>query len=91
MGRLYDKEGCHFKGKKRKSDDIQNTNTTVQDFRSHLCERGQFNQKIIIPTLSLQGIVQTEMCDLPTGHFDELYGLLWSGVDTTRSSEEVLI
>ncbi|XP_076084448.1 phospholipid-transporting ATPase ABCA1-like isoform X2 [Mytilus galloprovincialis] len=90
MGRLYDKEGCHFKGKKRKSDDIQNTNTTVQDFRSHLCERGQFNQKIIIPTLSLQGIVQTEMCDLPTGHFDELYGLLWSGVDTARSSEEIV-
>ncbi|CAG2250054.1 ABCA1 [Mytilus edulis] len=90
MGRLYDREGCHFKGKKRKSGDIKNTNTTVQDFRSLLCERGQLNQKIIIPTLSLQGIVQTEMCDLSTGHFDELYGLLWSGVDTARSSEEIV-
>ncbi|CAC5414478.1 ABCA1 [Mytilus coruscus] len=86
-GVLFDFGECQLIQNNRTSGGIPNT--TVQDLRSLLCDRN-LNETIIFPTQSLQDTVQTQLCNLSLVQFDELYGLLLSALNNTRSNEEIL-
>ena len=67
---------------------IPNTNTTAQNLRGLVCDRN-LNETIIFPTQSISDTVQTQLCNLTLVQFDQLYGLLLSALNNTRSNEEV--
>ncbi|VDI42992.1 ATP-binding cassette, subfamily A (ABC1), member 1 [Mytilus galloprovincialis] len=88
-GVLIDFRECRLIQNNGTSGGIPNTNTTAQNLRGLVCDRN-LNETIIFPTQSISDTVQTQLCNLTLVQFDQLYGLLLSALNNTRSNEEII-
>ena len=69
----------------------RSVNATVNDIRDLICNGDLLDRAFVFPNETLRDNIKSQLCNLTIAQFTELYDIFTSKVNTTRTTQEVVL